>query len=160
MNTATPDARPDTKPQTHPYVDERITLVRVTNDYVTFHLRDGRVISVPISWSWRLEEATEEERQNYEVVGGGYGVHWPGIDEDLSAGGMLRGTPAPRPGLDKWARAETIRALRTHSGHSQAEFARLLDVRQATVSDWEGGSVPQLRHRQRLEALAIEVGCI
>ncbi len=69
----------------------------VTDDLITAKLVDGRTISVPLAWSWRLSEATREQRLNFELIGDGEGVHWPGVDEDISASGMLRGTPAPHP---------------------------------------------------------------
>ena len=75
----------------------RIKNIEVTDDTITAHLVDGRVISVPLAWSWRLSEATSEQRANYEIIGDGQGVHWPEIDEDISAEGMLYGVPAPRP---------------------------------------------------------------
>jgi Protein of unknown function (DUF2442) len=75
----------------------RITAVDVTDDLITAHLADGRTISVPLSWSCRLSNATTEQRQNFEIIGTGQGVHWPDIDEDISAIGMLTGTPAPPP---------------------------------------------------------------
>jgi hypothetical protein len=52
---------------------------------------------VPLAWSWRLAEATPEQREHYEIIGDGTGVHWPDIDEDISVEGMLAGTPARRP---------------------------------------------------------------
>jgi hypothetical protein len=75
----------------------RIKDISVTEDTITAYFVDGRVISVPLAWSWRLSEATPEERANYEIIGDGEGVHWPAIDEDISAEGMLYGVPAPRP---------------------------------------------------------------
>lgn len=77
--------------------EPRIKRLSVTEEAITAELEDGRVISVPLAWSWRLSEATPEQRSNFELIGGGLGVHWPDIDEDLSAHGMLDGTPAPRP---------------------------------------------------------------
>ena len=77
--------------------DARIERVDVTDDSITAHLRDGRVISVPLAWSWRLRAATPAQRANYEIIGDGQGVHWPDIDEDLSADGMLNGRPARPP---------------------------------------------------------------
>jgi hypothetical protein len=71
--------------------------IRVTEDTITAHLIDGRTISVPLAWSWRLSEATPKQRANFEIIGDGEGVHWPDIDEDISAEGMLYGVPAPRP---------------------------------------------------------------
>ncbi len=77
--------------------DPRIEEVRVTRDQIIAHLVDGRVISVPLAWSWRLSEATPEQRASFRITGTGQGIHWPDIDEDISIEGMLQGTPAPRP---------------------------------------------------------------
>lgn len=75
----------------------RIKDITVTKDSITAKLMDGRTISVPLAWSWRLSEATPKQRANWEIIGDGHGVHWPDIDEDISAEGMLYGIPAPRP---------------------------------------------------------------
>lgn len=77
--------------------DTRVKEVSVTEELITFSLADGRVVSVPLAWSWRLSEATPAQRNNFEIIGDGYGVHWPDVDEDLSVEGMLYGVPAPRP---------------------------------------------------------------
>lgn len=77
-------------------VDARIEHVEVTEEKITAHLVDGRVISVPLAWSWRLSDATPAQRANWELIGDGHGVHWPDVDEDLSAAGMLHGSPARR----------------------------------------------------------------
>jgi hypothetical protein len=78
-------------------IEVRIKDIDVTDDSIIAHLTDGRAISVPLVWSWRLSEATPEQRKNFEIIGDGHGVHWPDVDEDISAEGMLYGTPAPRP---------------------------------------------------------------
>ena len=78
--------------------DTRIRDIRVTGDEIVAHLDDGRVISVPLAWSWRLSEATPSQRANFRIIGTGQGVHWPDVDEDLSVDGMLHGIPARRPG--------------------------------------------------------------
>ena len=80
-----------------PTSEARARSVEVTNDELIAHLVDGRTISVPLAWSWRLSEATPEQRQRYELIGEGLGIHWPDVDEDISADGMLHGGPAPRP---------------------------------------------------------------
>ena len=72
----------------------RIINIRVTDDSIAAELADGRTISVPLAWSWRLSEATPAQRSNFEIIGSGLGVHWPDIDEDISATGMLFGIPA------------------------------------------------------------------
>jgi Protein of unknown function (DUF2442) len=83
--------------------DPRIQEVRVTADEIVAHLADGRVISVPLAWSWRLSEATPKQRANFRLIGTGQGVHWPDVDEDISVEGMLHGIPA-RPPRSKRAR--------------------------------------------------------
>jgi hypothetical protein len=77
--------------------DERVGNVRFTDDALSVDLRDGRTITVPLTWYPRLLNASREQRDHWEVAGGGYGIHWPDIDEDLSTEGLLRGAPAPRP---------------------------------------------------------------
>ena len=77
--------------------DARLLAVRVTEDEIIANLVDGRTISVPLVWSWRLSDATPDQRNNYEIIGDGQGVHWPDIDEDISVEGMLSGHPAHRP---------------------------------------------------------------
>lgn len=77
--------------------DPRILHLEVTDDAITAELADGRTISVPLAWSWRLAEASPAERNRFEIIGSGEGAHWPDIDEDISARGMLQGMPAARP---------------------------------------------------------------
>ncbi len=52
-------------------LDTRIKDIEVTDDSITAHLMDGRTISVPLLWSWRLSEATPEQRKHYEIIGDG-----------------------------------------------------------------------------------------
>ena len=78
-------------------VEPRITDVEVTDETIVARLVDGRVISVPLAWSWRLSDATPAQRANWQLIGEGHGVHWPDVDEDISAEGMLTGVPAHRP---------------------------------------------------------------
>jgi Protein of unknown function (DUF2442) len=56
---------------------------------------DGRTITVPLAWYPRLANASKDERENWQVCGGGYEIHWPDIDEALSTEGLLRGAPSP-----------------------------------------------------------------
>ena len=83
--------------------DERVAGVEFTEDALSVALMDGRVITVPLVWYPRLLNATEEERNDWRISGGGYGIHWPIIDEDLSTEGLLRGAPAPRKRSEKAA---------------------------------------------------------
>ena len=82
---------------------EQVTDVALTADRLIVDLADGRSISVPLAWSPRLLHATCQERDNWEIAGAGFGIHWPDVDEDLpdvdedlSVEGLLRGAPAPQ----------------------------------------------------------------
>ncbi len=67
--------------------DERVLDVRVSKDTLSVDLRDGRTIAVPLAWYPRLLHATKAQRENWQVAGGGYGIHWPDLDEDRRACG-------------------------------------------------------------------------
>lgn len=71
--------------------------VQVTQEYITACFSDNRIVSVPLWWSWRLEQATAQQREHYEIIGAGHTVYWPDLDEHLSVQGFFMGTPAPRP---------------------------------------------------------------
>ena len=77
--------------------EPRIVSLVVTDESITAELADGRTVSVPLAWSWRLSNATPDQRNHFEIIGTGEGVHWPDIDEDISARGMLEGVPARPP---------------------------------------------------------------
>jgi hypothetical protein len=79
--------------------DERVADIFFTDDELSVRLMDGRTITVPLAWYPRLLRATDEQRNNWKISGGGYGIHWPDIDEDLSTEGLLRGAPAPRASM-------------------------------------------------------------
>jgi hypothetical protein len=72
----------------------RVETVYFTRDALVVDLMDGRTISVPLVWYPKLLKATQKQRSNWKICGGGYGIHWPEIDEDLSTEGLLRGAPA------------------------------------------------------------------
>ena len=75
--------------------DTRVRTVEVTDHELVVGLMDGRTISMPLAWSPRLNEGTPEQRARWEICGGGYGIHWPDLDEDLSTEGLLQGEPIP-----------------------------------------------------------------
>ena len=75
---------------------EKVSGVACTDDKLIVDLEDGRTISVPLVWYPRLLHALPSQRHNWEPAGGGFGIHWPDIDEDLSVEGLLRGAPAPQ----------------------------------------------------------------
>jgi hypothetical protein len=70
--------------------------VRVTEDELIVPLLDGRTITVPLAWFPRLLHATPGQRNHFEMIGDGEGIHWPEIDEDISVAGLLRGGRAPK----------------------------------------------------------------
>jgi hypothetical protein len=74
--------------------DERVVDVKFTKDALSVGLGDGRTITVPLAWYPLLFKATIAQRKNWRIAGGGYGIHWPDLDEDLSTEGLLRGAPA------------------------------------------------------------------
>ena len=78
-----------------PKPGERIVDVTFDAHTLSANLADGRTITVPLAWYPRLLNASEQERSNWELCGGGFGIHWPDLDEDLSSEGLLRGAPAP-----------------------------------------------------------------
>jgi hypothetical protein len=78
--------------------------VRVTDQSLIVELTDGRAVWVPLRWYRRLEEGSHVERRRWELTGLGVGIHWPGLDEDISVEGLLRGLPSGESAasLDRW----------------------------------------------------------
>ena len=74
----------------------RADSVAIDDAELTVSLTDGRTISVPLAWFPRLVDGSSEQRSRWELLGGGEGIHWPDLDEDLSVAGLLRGTRAPK----------------------------------------------------------------
>ena len=74
---------------------EQVVGISFTEHTISVDLADGRTITAPLAWYPRLLHATAEQRADWQLAGGGYGIHWPSIDEDLSSEGLLRGAPAP-----------------------------------------------------------------
>ena len=87
--------------------------IAVTKDTLRVDLSDGRTISVPLAWFPRLLYSTPDERQNWRLIGNGYGIHWEDIDEDISVENLLAGRP---------------------SGESQASFKKWLNRRSSCIT--------------------------
>ena len=64
--------------------------VSCTDDALSIVLSDGRAVSVPLVWFPRLLEATARQRSDWELIGGGVGVHWDSVDEDISVASLLQ----------------------------------------------------------------------
>ncbi|MBW1699124.1 MAG: DUF2442 domain-containing protein [Deltaproteobacteria bacterium] len=87
--------------------------VSVTDDTLSVELSDGRTISVPVEWYPRLVHGSDDERNNWRLIGRGEGIHWPDLDEDISVEGLLAGKP---------------------SGESQESFKKWLESRKARIT--------------------------
>lgn len=81
--------------------------VSVTDDYLIVSLTDGRSLSVPLAWYPRLQHGTPEERNHWRLIGGGEGIHWPDLDEDISVAGLVDGRPSGEfaGSLERWLQA-------------------------------------------------------
>ncbi len=82
--------------------------IKVTEDTLIAELHDGRIISVPLSWYPRLTHATPAERDNWELIGDGQGIHWPDLDEDISMEMLLAGSMSGESpqGFQRWLEAK------------------------------------------------------
>jgi hypothetical protein len=69
--------------------EPRASAVELVPDGLLVHLKDGRTLTIPLEWFPRLRDASEADRQNFELYADGYAIHWPALDEDLSIPGLL-----------------------------------------------------------------------
>ena len=97
--------------------------IKVTNDSLIVDLSDGRTISVPLEWFPRLLHGTQKERNNWRLIGRGYGIHWEDIDEDISVEGLLAGRPS----------AESQRSFKKWIDQRQSSLKRSLTKRTKTT---------------------------
>jgi hypothetical protein len=83
--------------------------VQFSDDLMTVALDDGRLLSVPLAWYPRLLHGAPKERSKYELLGGGEGIHWPDLDEDISVIGLLAGKPSAEndASLTRWLEKRT-----------------------------------------------------
>ena len=81
--------------------------VAVTDDELAVDLADGRRIMVPLAWYPRLLNATPAERQNWLLLGNGYAIEWPDLDEHIGVEGLLAGrlSGESRQSLERWLAA-------------------------------------------------------
>ena len=63
----------------------------VTRETLTLVLADGRSLTVPLAWYPRLAHATEDERGHWQLLGDGYAIEWPDLDEHIGVAGVLAG---------------------------------------------------------------------
>src|SRR5881227_1191838 len=110
-----------------------VARVTVTEDAVAVDLNDGRTVTAPLAWYPRLLHGTARERRHWRLIGGGEGVHWPDLDEDLSVEGLLAGRPSAESQVSfkKWLEGRRRRANKrmqparaTSHGHRVRRRAR------------------------------------
>ena len=91
-----------------------VETVRFTEDSIVVYLDDGRSVSVPLAWYPRLQGGTPKEREHFELIGDGEGIHWPELDEDISAEGIIAGRRSAESAesLQRW--------LQQRSGSNEA----------------------------------------
>jgi hypothetical protein len=89
----------------------------VSDDTLSVELADGRTIAVPVAWYPRLAHGTADERASWRLIGGGQGIHWPALDEDISVANLLAGQPSAESqrSFKKWlaGRAKLVRRKRS-----------------------------------------------
>ena len=85
--------------------------LRVTADTLVVDFDDGRSVSLPLAWYPRLQQGTEKERNRWRLNGAGQGIHWPLLDEDLSAEGLLAGRQSgeSETSFNRWLKSRTKR---------------------------------------------------
>ena len=81
----------------------------VSDEALVVDLVDGRTITVPLAWFPRLARGTARERANWRLIGGGEGIHWPELDEDVSVESLLAGRRSgeTQESLRRWLQART-----------------------------------------------------
>ena len=96
------------------------TRVEVSEDTLSVELADGRTIAVPLAWYPRLAHGSAGERGSWRLLGGGRGIHWPALDEDISVANLLAGRPSAesQSSFKKWlaGRAKPGRSRPKRSG--------------------------------------------
>ncbi len=116
--------------------------LRFAKGKLWIELEDGRELGCPLATFPRLASAKPKDLETWEWIGGGTGIHWPALDEDLSVAGLMRGTPPAQAMPEKLAhRGAFLAAARHASSLTQADLATRLGKSQTLVSLTERGRV-------------------
>lgn len=116
--------------------------LRFAKGKLWIELEDGRELGCPLSTFPRLASAKPKDLETWEWIGGGAGIHWPTLDEDLSVAGLMRGTPPTQAMPEKLAyRGAFLAAARRASSLTQVDLAERLGKSQTLVSLTERGRV-------------------
>lgn len=91
--------------------------VNVTDDKLMLRLEDGRSLTVPLVWYPRLLHGTKRERADWRLIGGGIGIHWTSLDEDISIEGLLSGRRSgeTQQSLQRWLNSRTSERRKTRT---------------------------------------------
>ena len=102
--------------------------VTLTEDSLAVDLSDGRTVSVPLVWYPRLLHGSPRERNNWRLIAGGEGIHWPDLDEDLSVESIVMGRASgeSQASLKRWLES------RQAAPRSQVKIQSPVDTRRAT----------------------------
>jgi hypothetical protein len=92
--------------------------IAITDDRLIVDLADGRSIVVPLAWYPRLLHGTSAERQNWQLLGDGYAIEWPALDEHIGIEGLLAGRRSgeSQQSFERWLAARKMGASRQLSG--------------------------------------------
>lgn len=87
--------------------------VKVTDEKLIVELADGRTLAIPLEWYPRLWHGTSAERRNWQLLGDGYAIEWPDLDEHIGIEGLLAGrrSSESKKSLERWLATRNI-----HSG--------------------------------------------
>lgn len=141
----------------------KVIEVYFSKDKVFFTLEDGRDLGCPIAWFSSLEQATNAQKTNYTILPQGIGVHWPDIDLDLSAEGMLSYTGTPEPLIegpyDPDRFFSIIQYLIKQQYPSRRQFAQEFGIKAQNLHKYFSGErIPSFKTFQELaETLGYEV---
>lgn len=89
-----------------------IQQISITDETLSVDLSDGRTIAVPLAWYPRLIHSSIEERNNYRLIGGGSGIHWNDLDEDISLKNLIVGQPSreSQKSFQRWLNDRAVSA--------------------------------------------------
>jgi Protein of unknown function (DUF2442) len=112
----------------------KVQSVAATEDDLTVDLVDGRTIIVPLAWYPRLAHSTPEERNNWQLIGGGEGIHWPGLDEDISVENLIFGQPSgeSQRSFKRWLEERSAHGKKSSAEPGKAEIQRHIQIRRRT----------------------------
>jgi hypothetical protein len=108
--------------------------VVTTEDSLAVDLSDGRTVSVPLMWYPRLLHGSSRERNNWRLIAGGEGIHWPDLDEDVSVDGIILGRPSGegQASLKRWLESRETDTRRHRAAKSKPRGQTPRAVRHAT----------------------------